>query len=277
MHALEAIKEYEETQKDKGRLCSRVNWSNTQMSSSPISISSNSPTHVEVLDALIAAPTSSLTEARAAFPTPEPGSLSPDSTFSVDLDLSPAMCIDTIGVETEVGHVEGGTGAEDTRGTAEVFPAVDSRCTCGSDLPDAGPCTCRGYHCQGRSVVTCTFRDSIRTCNTALNVPSARASSRTANAMLRPLTGPRYFVRSKESWKQLVERICHHKSPELPSQHNNNNTLSDLPTAIQQSTEKRGRKSPRQHESEEDKGGDRTGGGEAHQRLSKCAKRCKGK
>ena len=110
-----------------------------------------------------------------------------------------------------------------------------------------------------------------------------------------PLTGLKYFVRSKESWRQLVERVHHHKnpksssqhkspelfsqhkSPESSSQHNNNNISSDSLTAIQQSTEKRGRKSPRRHEFEEDKGGGRTGGGEAHQRLSKRAKKYKGK
>ena len=81
-----------------------------------------------------------------------------------------------------------------------------------------------------------------------------------------PLTGLKYFVRSKESWRQLVERVHHHKnpksssqhkspelfsqhkSPESSSQHNNNSISSDLPTVIQQSTEKRGRKSPRRHE-----------------------------
>ena len=119
----------------------------------------------------------------------------------------------------------------------------------------------------------------------AYDASSARASSRTADAMPSPLTGPKYFVRSKESWRQLVERVRHHKnpesssqhtSPESSSQHNNNNISSDSLTAIQQSTEKRGRKSPRRHEFEEDKGGGRTGGGEAHQRLSKCAKKYKG-
>ena len=166
MHAPEAIKEYEEARKDKSRLCSRVNWSNTPMSSSPISISSTSSAHLKVLDALVAAPACDLAEARAAFPTPEPGLLSPNSMFSVDLDLSPATHIDTVRMEAEVSRMEGGAGAEDTRGATEVLPEVVSRCTCGLDLLDAGPCTCRGYHCQGTSEATCTFRNSIRTCNT---------------------------------------------------------------------------------------------------------------
>ena len=166
MHAPEAIKEYKEARKDKSRLCSHINRSNTPMSSSPISISSNSPTHLEILDALIAAPASDLAEARAAFPPPEPGRLSPNSTFSVDVDLSPATRIDAVGVEAEVGHMEGGAGAEDTGGATEVSPEVGSHCTCSSDLPDVGPCTCRGYYCQGTSEATCTFQNSIHTCNT---------------------------------------------------------------------------------------------------------------
>ena len=166
MHAPEAIKEYEEAQKDKRRLRSHANWSLTPMSSSPISISSNSPAHLSVLDDLVAAAASDLAKARVTFPTPEPGHLSPDSTFSVDVDLSPTTCVDAVGVEAEVSRMEGGAGAEDMGGAAEVLPEVGSCCTCGSDLPDAGPCTCRGYHCQGTSKATCTFRSSICTCNT---------------------------------------------------------------------------------------------------------------
>ena len=76
------------------------------------------------------------------------------------------MCIDTIRMEAEVGRMEGRAGAEDMGGATEVSPDVDSCCTCGSDLLDAGPCTCRGYHCQGMSKVTCMFRNSIHMCNT---------------------------------------------------------------------------------------------------------------
>ena len=118
---------------------------------------------------------------------------------------------------------------------------------------------------------------SVHATLTAPNAPSVRASSRTANATPSPLTGLRYFARSKESWRQLAERVRHHKSPGSSSQPSNSNISSDSPTAIQQSTEKRGRKSPRQHELEEDKGGGRTGGGEAHQWLWKRAKKCRGK
>ena len=111
---------------------------------------------------------------------------------------------------------------------------------------------------------------------TARDASSAHASSRTADAMPSPLTGPRYFAHSKESWRQLVECVCHHKNPESSSQHNSGSISSDSLTAIQWSMEKRWRKSPQRHEFEEDKGGGRTGGGEVHQRLSKRMKKCKG-
>ena len=83
-------------------------------------------------------------------------------------------------------------------------------------------------------------------------------------------------MHSKESWRQLVERVCHHKNPESPSPLNNDNTSSNSLTVIQQSMEKRERKLSQRHEPEEDKGGGETGGGEAHQWLSKHVRRCKG-
>ena len=87
-----------------------------------------------------------------------------------------------------------------------------------------------------------------------------------------------YFMCLKESWRQLVEHVRYHKSPESSSQHSNSDVLSDLltVTATQQSMEKKERKFLRQYEREEDKGDDETGGGEAHQRQSKCMRRCKG-
>ena len=63
MNAPEAIQEYEETQKDKSRLRHLASPPNALMSSSPISISSNSPTHVDILDSLITASTSDLAKA----------------------------------------------------------------------------------------------------------------------------------------------------------------------------------------------------------------------
>src|ERR1700761_1456801 len=159
MNASEAIQEYE---KDKSRSRKGDVLHQSPMSHSPISISS-SPEHVNLVDLHML---DTVAEARRVFPTPEPGHLSPNSTFSVDLDLSPATRINTVGVEAEVSHMEGGAGTENTRRAGEISSEVVSRCICGSDLPDAGPCTCRGYHCQGTSEATCSFRDSIRTCDT---------------------------------------------------------------------------------------------------------------
>ena len=81
------------------------------MSSSPISISSNLPTHVEILNSLIAASTSDLTEAQAAFPTPEPGCLSPNSMDSTDLDLAPTTVICNASLEASSLPVAEGTTA----------------------------------------------------------------------------------------------------------------------------------------------------------------------
>ena len=204
MHALEAIKEYEETRKDKRRLRSRLNRSNTPMSSSPISILSTFSAHLDILDALVAAPTSDLAKVRAAFPTPEPGQLSPDSTFSVDVDLSPTMRVDAIGVEAEVGHMEGGAGAENTGGAAEILyrqrwvaTAHAARTSWMRAPALAEDTTARG--CLRRPVRFGT--PSAHATLMARDASSARALSRTADATPSPLTGPKYFVRSKESWE----------------------------------------------------------------------------
>ena len=111
MHAPEAIKEYEETQKNKGRLRSLATLSNTLMSSSPIFVSSNSPTHLEILDALVTVSASDLAEARAAFPTPEPGHISPNSLDSAPLDLAPTTIIRNASLEAGSLPVVEGTAA----------------------------------------------------------------------------------------------------------------------------------------------------------------------
>ena len=111
MHAPEAIKEYEETQKNKGRLRSLATLSNTLMSSSPIFVSSNSPTHLEILDALVTVSASDLAEARAAFPTPEPGHISPNSLDSAPLDLAPTTIIHNASLEAGSLPVVEGTAA----------------------------------------------------------------------------------------------------------------------------------------------------------------------
>ena len=69
------------------------------MCSSPIFISSNSPTHAKILDALVTATASDLADAQAAFPTPEPGCLSPNSMDSADLDLAPITIIHNASLE----------------------------------------------------------------------------------------------------------------------------------------------------------------------------------
>ena len=73
-----------------------------------------------------------------------------------------------------------------------------------------------------------------------------------------------------------MECIHHHKNPESSSQHSSDDISSDLPTATQRSMEKRGRKFSQRREFEEDEEGGRTGGGEAHQRLSKRMKKHRG-
>ena len=99
MNAPEAIQEYEEAQKDKSRLRCLTSLPNALMSSSPISISSNLPTHVEILDSLVATSASNLAEAQAAFPTPEPGHLSPNSMDSADLNLTSTTIVRNASLE----------------------------------------------------------------------------------------------------------------------------------------------------------------------------------
>ena len=101
MHTPEAIKEYKEAQKDKSRFCGLTSLPNSQMNSSPISISSNSPTHLEILNAIIATSASNLTEAQAAFPTPEPGHISPNSLDSAPLDLTPTTVVHDTSLEAD--------------------------------------------------------------------------------------------------------------------------------------------------------------------------------
>ena len=99
MNTPEAIKDYERTQKDKSRLRSQASLPNPLMSSSPISISFNSPTHVDILDALVAASASNFAKAQAAFPTPEPGCISPNSLDSAPLDLALTTAVSDTNLE----------------------------------------------------------------------------------------------------------------------------------------------------------------------------------
>ena len=81
------------------------------MNSSPISVSSNSPTHVKILDSLVAASTSDLAKAQAAFLTPELGCLSPNSMDSADFDLAPTTVIRNASLEADSLPVAEGTAA----------------------------------------------------------------------------------------------------------------------------------------------------------------------
>ena len=76
------------------------------MSSSPTSVvsSPSTPTHTQLLSSLV---NDELSEARATFPTPPPGRLSPDSTQS--LDLAPTTGIRSVSVENNGEEVGGGT------------------------------------------------------------------------------------------------------------------------------------------------------------------------
>ena len=81
------------------------------MSSSPISISSNSPTHVDILDALVTASASDLAEAQVAFPTPEPGHISPNSLDFASLNLAPTTIVCDASLEADSLSVAEGAAA----------------------------------------------------------------------------------------------------------------------------------------------------------------------
>ena len=82
------------------------------MSSSPVSATSSpsTPTHTQLLSSLV---NDELREARAAFPTPPPGRLSPDSSRS--LSLAPATGIEDVSTQDD--------GEEVGRGTASPSPS----------------------------------------------------------------------------------------------------------------------------------------------------------
>ena len=151
MNAERAIREYEE---DKSQSRTGGILHQSLMSQSPISIHTTSSDDASIVD--LSAP-ANIVEARQTFPTPEPGRLSPDSMFSVNLDLDPATHIDTVGVDAEVGPMEGRADTGNVGGAVKVSPEVASHCVCGLELPGVGPCTCRGYHCPGTSEATCVF------------------------------------------------------------------------------------------------------------------------
>ena len=91
------------------------------MSSSPISVTSSpsTPTHSQLLSSLV---DDELSEARAAFPTPPPGQVSPDSTQS--LNLAPTTGIWSTSTEDDSEEVGGGAappGESEERGATTVL------------------------------------------------------------------------------------------------------------------------------------------------------------
>ena len=112
MSADEAIQEYEEGLGDKKRSSRMKKRIRHLMSSSPVSVTSSpsTPTHTQLLSSLV---TDELREAKATFPTPPPGRLSPDSNQS--LNLAPTTGIDDVGTEDD--------GEEVGRRTASPSPS----------------------------------------------------------------------------------------------------------------------------------------------------------
>ena len=150
MHAPKAIKEYEEIQKDKSRLCSLASLSNTLMSSSPISVLSNSLTHLEILDALVATSASDLAEAQVAFPTCEPGCISPNSLDSAPLDLTSTTIVHDASLEADSLPVVEGTATqskEEVGGLMEVLVLKYVRGEEGDSV----------IHCQNSCRGKCSF------------------------------------------------------------------------------------------------------------------------
>ena len=119
MSADKAIRGYEEGLEDKrgsNRMKKRIRH---LMSSSPISVTSSpsTPTHSQLLSSLV---DDELSEARATFPTPPQGQISPDSTQS--LDLAPTTGIR--GTSTEDDGEEVGRGAAPPSESEDRGPAL---------------------------------------------------------------------------------------------------------------------------------------------------------
>ena len=94
------------------------------MSSSPISVSSNFPTHLKILDALVTASANDLAEAQVASPMPEPGCISPNSLDSTPLNLASTTAVCSASMEADSLPVAEGAVArsqEEVGGTTEVL------------------------------------------------------------------------------------------------------------------------------------------------------------
>ena len=121
MSADKAIQEYEEELEDKRESNSAKRRIRHLMSSSLISVTSSpsTPTHSQLLSSLV---DDELSEARAIFPTPPPGRVSPDSMQS--LDLASTTGIQDAGTEDDSEEVGGGAAPpseSEDRGTATVL------------------------------------------------------------------------------------------------------------------------------------------------------------
>src|SRR6201996_6875418 len=173
MNADEAVKEYERRLQKEGRKPkgSRI----AHMSSSPISVASSpssTSTHVLVLESLVQS-AQDLAEARAAFPTPEPGRLSPDSTVS--LDLAPTTTIRSTSVDEGSQGLEEGTtdsSPPEDRGREKVLQCrnLDGTSPEGSSGSEGGHRMDRGRsdRCQGERKGSCPFRtpSEVQRCHT---------------------------------------------------------------------------------------------------------------
>ena len=94
------------------------------MSSSPISVLSNSLTHLKILNTLVTASANDLAEAQAAFLMPEPGHISPNSLDSTPLNLVPTTAICSASMEADsppVAERAVSRGQKKVKGPTEVL------------------------------------------------------------------------------------------------------------------------------------------------------------
>src|SRR6201996_6693543 len=155
MAADDAIQAYEQ---DKTRHPATKRRHRIALMSSPIS----SVSSIELIPNHDA---DAVAEARASFPTPEPGHISPDSTLSLDLALDPATRVEPVTLEEGVRAVEAGADSTASGGAENPPEYVASLCRCGSGMPERGPRTGLGQ-CDQPPEASCPFRNALQTCRT---------------------------------------------------------------------------------------------------------------
>jgi hypothetical protein len=102
-------------------------------------------------------------EARALFPTPEPGRASPDSTVTVFMDTAEESGVRSASPEEDASGVEGGTAA---RGEEEDGPTTTTTNTdCRCDDNGGEYCHC-AERCDQDPSAECSFRRIDRRCRT---------------------------------------------------------------------------------------------------------------